>query len=80
MVQLYLRDMIGSVVRPIKELKAFDMVELEPGEARTITFTLSEKELGFFDNQGAFVIESGEFQILIGGSSNATLSGVFEIL
>ena len=72
-VQLYLRDHYASVTRPVRELKGFDLVNLEPSESKQITFTLTEKELGFYNNEGDFVLEPGDFSIFVGGDSNAKL-------
>src|SRR5690606_16045013 len=55
-VQLYTRDLYGSTVRPVRELKGFELIELKKGEKRTINFTLTEAELGFFNNQGEYVV------------------------
>ena len=77
--QLYLRDEFASVTRPVKELKGFELVELNPNETKTITFTLSEEELGFYNNNGQFVLEPGTFKIFVGGDSNATLESNFEL-
>lgn len=76
-IQLYIHDKYASVVRPVRELKGFEMVELEPKETKTIEFTLTEKELGFYTNTGAFVVEAGEFNVYVGGSSEASLSTKF---
>lgn len=77
--QLYLRDEFASVTRPVRELKGFELVELQPGETKTLTFTLREKELGFYDNQGKFNVEPGMFSVFVGGDSTATLTTEFEI-
>ncbi len=77
--QLYIRDMFASVNRPVKELKGFEMVSLSPGESKTVEFTLTRKELGFYNNQGKFVVERGEFQVFVGGSSSATLNTKFNL-
>ena len=77
--QLYIHDKYASVVRPIRELKGFEMVELEPNKTKTIEFILNEKELGFYTNQGVFVVEPGEFNVFVGGSSIASLAGNFTI-
>ncbi|MFK7810251.1 MAG: beta-glucosidase BglX [Saprospiraceae bacterium] len=77
--QLYIRDRVGSVTRPVKELKGFEKVMLTPGESKTITFTLTEKELGFYDNQGAFVVEAGDFDVMVGGSSENTVNAKFQL-
>ncbi len=75
--QLYIRDMVGSVVRPIKELKGFEKFELAAGASKTLTFSLGDKELGFYDNKGQFIVEPGDFQVMVGGSSDAGLTGSF---
>ncbi|MDB9954867.1 beta-glucosidase BglX [Flavobacteriaceae bacterium] len=72
-VQLYIKDHYASVTRPVRELKGFELVSLEPNESREISFTLTEKELGFYNNQGDFVLEPGDFTIFVGGDSNAKL-------
>ncbi len=78
-VQLYIRDLVASTVRPIKELKGFELVPLEAGESKTITFDLTKEELGFFDPQGKFIFEAGEFHVFIGGSSDLKEFKKFEI-
>ena len=78
-VQLYIRDMAASVTRPVKELKGFKQVSLKPGESKTITLTLTDKELGFFDNQGNFLVESGDFKVFIGGSSDTNLETMISL-
>ena len=77
--QLYLQDEFASVVRPVKELKGFEMIELKAGETKTITFTLTDAELGFYNNQNEFVVEPGTFKVMIGGNSDAKLSDRFEV-
>ncbi|MGJ8659132.1 MAG: beta-glucosidase BglX [Cellulophaga fucicola] len=78
-VQLYIRDLFASVTRPVKELKGFKMVELEPNTAKTITLKLTSKELGFFNNKGEFLLEPGDFKVFIGGSSYTTLEADFTL-
>jgi beta-glucosidase len=68
-VQLYINDCFASITRPVKELKGFEIVKLEPGESKEVTFTLTDKEFGFYDNQGEWIVEPGEFNIYIGGDS-----------
>ena len=72
-VQLYIKDHYATVTRPVRELKGFELVSLKVNESKKISFILSEKELGFYDNQGHFVLESGDFSIFVGGDSNAKL-------
>jgi beta-glucosidase len=68
--QLYIRDVKSSVERPVKELKGFSKIFLKPGETKTITFTVDKSALSFYDvNSKSFVAEPGEFEILIGSSS-----------
>jgi len=76
-VQLYIRDLVGSVVRPVRELKAFKLVTLKKGETKAITFELTRQELGFYNNNGDFIIEAGEFEVYVGGNSDAKLKNQF---
>ena len=69
-VQLYIRDVSASLSRPVKELKGFELVELKKGETKTIRFTLTENELGFFDNDGNYLVEPGTFKVFVGTNSN----------
>ena len=78
-VQLYINDPVASIVRPIKELKGFELVDLKKGETKTIQFTLTEKELGFYDNDGKFLVETGFFNIMVGWNSNEGLTSKFEL-
>ncbi len=78
-VQLYIRDLVASTTRPVKELKGFELIELQTGETKTVKFVLNKASLGFYNNQGRFIIESGEFEIFIGGSSYTTLNSRFEL-
>ncbi len=76
-VQLYIRDRVAIPVRPVKELKGFDKIHLAPGESKQIEFLLTEKELGFYDDTGKFVVQPGEFDVMVGGSSDTRLSETF---
>lgn len=69
-VQLYIRDVVASVVRPVKELKGFQKLLLQPGETRTVTFEIGDKELSFYNNNLEKIIEPGDFRIMIGSASN----------
>ncbi len=69
-VQLYIRDMVGSITRPIKELKGFKKVKLRVGESKKIEFTITDKELGFYTSEGKFIVEPGEFLVMIGTNSS----------
>lgn len=69
-VQLYVRDVVSSLVRPIKELKGFAKVALQPGETKTVTLTLDAEALAYYDDKPQqWVAEAGEFEVLIGSSS-----------
>jgi Glycosyl hydrolase family 3 C terminal domain. len=68
-VQLYVRDLVASVTRPVKELKGFQKIMLQPGESRTLTFSLTEKELGFYNQDMRFGMEPGEYELMVGGNS-----------
>ncbi len=78
-VPLHIHDEFGSLARPVKELKGFEMVELKKGETKTVSFTLTDKELGFYDNEGNYLVESGTFKIMVGGSSDKGLESGFEL-
>ena len=69
-VQLYIRDMVASVTRPVKELKAFQKLMIKKGETQKVTFTLMKKDLEIYDQNMEKVIEPGEFYIFIGGNSD----------
>lgn len=78
-VQLYIHDEFGSLARPVKELKGFELIDLKKGETKTVTLTLTDKELGFYDNDGNYLVEPGTFKIMVGGSSDKGLEGSFEL-
>lgn len=77
--QLYLRDVVASVVRPVKELKGFKKFSLSSGQSQTLEFKLTDKELGFYDGHGNFKVEPGKFEILVGTSSVEGLTDEFEL-
>jgi len=68
-VQLYIRDMFSSVTRPVKELKGFERITLNPGETKTVEFILTPEHLSFTNIEKKFVVEPGDFEIMIGNSS-----------
>ena len=76
-VQLYIRDKIASVARPVKELKGFKKIMLAAGESKTVDFLLTDAELGFYNNEGKFITESGEFDVMVGTSSQQGVYGKF---
>ena len=73
-VQLYIRDLVGSNTRPVKELKGFQKVFLKAGETQTVTFNITPEDLKFYDNNLKYDWESGEFEIFVGGDSQKTIS------
>jgi beta-glucosidase len=79
-VQLYIRDLVGSVVRPVKELKGFQKITLEPGEAKPVRFTISEKDLAFYTADMSYQAEPGRFKIYIGGSSAEVQEAEFQLI
>jgi beta-glucosidase len=79
-VQLYVRDMVASVTRPVKQLAGFARVPLAPGETRRVHFALDPSQLAFFDARMRFVIEPGEFRVMVGASSaDVRAEGGFEL-
>jgi beta-glucosidase len=76
-VQLYIQDKIASVVRPVKELKGFKKIKIEPSGSQTVEFLLTNAELGFYTNDGEFVVEPGEFEVMIGTNSQQGVYGHF---
>jgi beta-glucosidase len=78
-VQLYVRDLVGQVTRPIKELKGFQRVTLQPGETRRVQFRLSAADLAFAGLEDLPIIEPGRYHVWIGPSSAAGLQGEFEL-
>ena len=73
-VQLYIRDLVGSNTRPVKELKGFQKVFLKAGESKTVTFNVTPEDLKFYDNNLKYDWESGEFEFFVGGDSQKTVS------
>jgi len=78
-VQLYLRDDVASVTRPVRELRGFRRVELQPGEARIVTFELGRDDLSMLDERMQRVVEPGTFTVFTGGSSAADQQVKFEV-
>lgn len=79
-VQLYLHDVAASVSQPVKALKGFEKVSLEPGEEKVVTFTLSENDLKFFDQKLKYAAEAGEFKVMIGLDSADVKEASFTLL
>jgi beta-glucosidase len=78
-VQLYIRDVAASLTRPVKELKGFERITLRPGERRRVSFTLAPEQLGFYNREMRFVVEPGEFKIMVGTNSESGLGASFEV-
>jgi len=78
-VQLYVRDLVGNVTRPVRELKGFRRLRLEPGETVTVSFRLGSDDLAFFGRDNTRIVEPGEFHLWVGGSSEAELSAAFRL-
>jgi beta-glucosidase len=76
-VQLYIRDLVGSVTRPVRELKAFEKVTLKPGEAKTVEFTLTADALKFYNNKDEEILEPGDYTLWVGPSSAEGLETSF---
>ena len=80
-VQLYLKDKFGSVVRPVLELRDFQKVKLNAGESKTIEFTIDKEKLSFYNDKLEFIAEAGDFEVMIGASSaDIKLKSDFELL
>ena len=77
--QLYIRDLVGTMTRPIKELKGFKRIALEPGESQEVVFTLTEKDLAFYTARGQWEAEAGDFEVFVGGSSEDVQSARFAL-
>ncbi|WP_422860465.1 beta-glucosidase BglX [Flagellimonas sp. S174] len=77
-VQLYVRDKVATVTRPVKELKGFQKISIQPGESEKVEFVLTDAELGFYNHNYDFVVEPGEFEVMIGTNSQEGLSQTFE--
>ncbi|MGB0769869.1 MAG: beta-glucosidase BglX [Flavobacteriaceae bacterium] len=78
-VQLYVKDHFARPAQAVRNLKGFELINLKPGETKTVQFLLTEKELGFYDNNGDFTLQSGEFSVFVGGDSTADLSTNFSL-
>ncbi|WP_417875784.1 beta-glucosidase BglX [Winogradskyella sediminis] len=78
-VQLYIRDVVGSVTRPLKELKGFQKVEIKKGETKTVTFNLTVEDLKFYNSDLDFVAEPGKFHVFVGTDSTTKMMAEFEL-
>jgi beta-glucosidase len=78
-VQLYIRDPVATMTRPVKELKGFQRVTLQPGEKRRVEFVLSSEHLGFWNREMRYVVEPGEFRVMVGSNSAEVIEAKFEV-
>jgi beta-glucosidase len=78
-VQLYIRDVVGSVSRPLKELKGFERISLLPGETKEVSFTITEDMLRFYDYNLDYVSEAGDFEVMIGPNSAVVEKSSFKL-
>jgi beta-glucosidase len=78
-VQLYTRDLVGSITRPVKELKGFQKIELAPGESKIVTFSLTADDLAFYHQDMSFYAEPGDFKVFVGPSSAEGLEADFSL-
>jgi beta-glucosidase len=79
-VQLYIHRVASSVTPPVKQLKGFERVTLQPGEKRTVQFSLGPEELGFYNREMKFAVESGKVEVLVGSSSEDVIGARFELI
>ncbi len=79
-VQLYIRDQASSITRPVKELKGFERITVRPGEKRRVQFVLKPVHLGFYNSDMRFVVEPGEFRVMVGPNSEELVETSFEVV
>jgi beta-glucosidase len=79
-VQLYIRDVVATMTRPVKELKGFQRVTLQPGEKRRVDFTLTREHLSFWNRDMRFVVEPGEFRVMVGSNSRDVMEAKFDVV
>lgn len=78
-VQLYIRDMVGKLSRPLRQLRGFEKISLAPGESKTVEFTLTPQDLGYYDNTAKWICEPGEFKVFIGSDSSTDNEASFTL-
>ena len=79
-VELYIRDVVGSITRPVKELKGFQKIDLKAGESKNVSFTISVNDLKFYNSDLKYVAEPGDFKVFIGGNSRDVKEANFKLL
>ncbi len=77
--QLYLHDPVASISQPVRRLRGFERVTLDPGQSKTVTFKITKADFGFYDNSGKFVVEPGQIELYGGDSSTASLKQTFTV-
>src|SRR5215204_1776830 len=78
-VQLYIRDLVATMTRPVKELKGFQRISLQPGEKRKVEFVLGPEQLGFWNREMRYVVEPGEFRVMVGANSADVIEAKFDV-
>jgi beta-glucosidase len=78
-VQLYIHDPVASISQPVRRLRGFERVTLDPGQTRTVEFRLDASDWGFYDNRGRFVVEPGQIDVYAGNSSKAEMKQSFTV-
>jgi beta-glucosidase len=78
-VQLYTRDLVGSITRPVKELKGFQKIALKAGESKKVSFTIGTKDLKFYNSDLKFVAEPGNYKVFVGGNSRDVKEADFKL-
>jgi beta-glucosidase len=78
-VQLYIHDPVASISQPVRRLRGFQRVTLDPGKSQTVSFNLDASDFGFYDNSGKFVVEPGRIDVYAGDSSTADLTKSFVV-
>jgi beta-glucosidase len=78
-VQLYIHDPVASISQPVRRLRGFQRVTLDPGQSSTVTFTLDKSDFGFYGNRGRLVVEPGRIDVYAGDSSDAQLTKSFTV-
>jgi beta-glucosidase len=79
-VQLYLHDPVASIAQPVRRLRGFKRITLSAGQLRRVSFTLTSNDVGFYDNEAAFLVEPGQIEVYVGNASTATLKSVFSVV
>jgi beta-glucosidase len=76
--QMYIRDLFGSLTRPVRELKGFELITLQPNETKTVSFQIDKKTIEFYTANNKWEAETGDFKVFVGSNSDAALEGNFQ--